>query len=83
MKFSVTFKDPDVFSDAIKEAVDEELREMNEGLKQPLDEYEIEAMSDHRRENAEAACSKFVKWGEYITIEFDTEAGTATVVKGM
>jgi hypothetical protein len=23
---------------------------------------------------------RFVKYGEYVTVEFDTEAGTATVV---
>jgi len=32
------------------------------------------------REQIEEALSKFVRWGEQITVEFDIEAGTATVV---
>jgi len=32
------------------------------------------------REQIEEALSKFVRWGEQITVEFDTEVGTATVI---
>lgn len=71
MKFAITFKSPDAFDYAITEAVKEyeKSRELTEEQFDEADEY--------LREFA----SKWVEWSEYITIEFDTELGTATVVK--
>jgi len=36
-----------------------------------LEDYEVEI---HK------ACDKWVRYGEYLTVEVDTEAGTATVL---
>ncbi len=35
---------------------------------------------DESREEAKEVAKQFIEYGEYITVEFDTEAKTATVV---
>ena len=35
---------------------------------------------DKKAKAVRAMLTKFVEWGEYVTVEFDTEAGTARVV---
>ena len=35
---------------------------------------------DNKQEEMRALTDKFVRYGELITVEFDTETGTATVV---
>ena len=75
MKFKVTLKDPDGFYDCITDAVESSLNGTTFS-----DEEEFEKISEIRRENIKTAISKWVEYGEYITIEFDTTAGTATVV---
>ncbi len=75
MKFQVTLKDPDGFSNAVDEAVKESLSEL-EGL----DEYEKEQLLDVRLEKTWEKLERFVEYQEYVTIEFDTEADTAVLV---
>jgi len=75
MKFTVTLKDPDGFYESIKEAVDNSLNGTT-----LLDEDEFEELAEIRRVKINEAISKWVKYSEYITIEFDTTANTATVV---
>lgn len=76
MKIRVTLKDPDGFSNCVDEAVKESLDEL-EGL----DEDEKEQLLEHRLEKTWDQLEKFVDCQEYVTIVFDTEAGTATVEK--
>lgn len=61
MKFTLTFKCPDV-RDQLPYAHDE-----SEDLEDEIDEVEY-------------VFQKFVEWGEYITVEFDTNTGTACAV---
>lgn len=75
MKFRVQFKDPDVVHDAAVEAAEAELEKM-----ESLDQEEREQLLDSRAEKLTDFASTWVKYGEYITIEFDTEAKTAVVV---
>ena len=77
MKFRVTMKTPDALNIAIDEAVDSIVEDLPEDL--PEDEQEDKRidLTDEAKEFA----SKYFKYGEYIAIEFDTEAKTATVVK--
>lgn len=76
-KFQVTMKDPDKLHDACQEAVKAEL----EGI-EGIDSAEKEALLDARYEKLSAyCCSKWFEWGEYLTVEIDTEAGTCTVVE--
>ena len=74
MKVKVFIKDPDVLQDAVEEAVDEELK--NSGLA----EDEQEAVRELRIEKALDVANTWWEYGEYITVEFDTEARTARVV---
>lgn len=69
----VSLKDPDGFSEAIDEAVRESLA----GLE---DEDERDTLEDLRREKTEAALEKWVRYSEYVTLEFDLANGTARVV---
>lgn len=74
MKVKVFIKDTDVLQDAVSEAVDEELK--NSGLA----EDEQEAVRELRIEKALDVANTWWEYGEYITVEFDTEARTARVV---
>lgn len=74
MKFQVQMKDPDTLYDAIQDAVNAGLRD--EG--HPDDERE--ALAELRERKISALCSKWFKYGEYLTVEIDTEAGTCVVV---
>lgn len=74
MKFTVTVKDPDSLHDALKDALDDEL----EGSKYSSDV--VERIKESRYEEENAKCQKWVEYGEYYRIEFDTDAMTATVL---
>lgn len=74
MKFRVMIKDPDVLSDAIRDAVTDEVKEMG------LDDDESEALIERRMDKANEACERFWEYGEYLQVEHDTVAGTCVVV---
>ena len=59
MKFTVTFKTPDVLED--------------------LDR--LEDISEEERASADELVKQYVEYGEYVRIEFDTEAKTAKVLE--
>ena len=65
MKISLTFKTPDVVSDAVNALYEGEFS----------DDYDYEEKS----EEAQQELSKWVQYGEYVTIDFDTDKGTAVV----
>lgn len=75
MKIRVSFKDPDTLDDSIKRAVDDSMKEI---IGMPADEFE--AIRETRLEREKERCAKWFKWGEYLTVDVDTEAGTCTVV---
>lgn len=62
MKFSLTFKTPDVLSGS------------------PADVSNVDESKWPDYDAAKTVVNKFIKYEEYITIEFDTEKATATVV---
>ena len=74
MKFKVQLKDPDGFFDGVSDAIDASIESLD------LDEDERDAVKDHRSETVNSALEKWVKYSEYVTLEFDTDAGTAIVV---
>lgn len=76
MKFQVQLKDPDGFSDSIDDAIAASLKAMTE-----IDEDEKDAVKEKRGEKVREAMEKWVEYGEYVTLEFDTDAGTAIVVE--
>ncbi len=73
MKISVTLKDPDGFSEAVDDAVAASL----EGSTLPQDEQD--ALLEKREEKLWQKLERWVDCKEYVELEFDTEAGTATV----
>lgn len=77
MKFQVTFKDPDGPYDSMLDAKNDYLAT----LPAEMTSEEKEAAADARWEALNEALSEWCWCGEYVTIEIDTEAGTATVVK--
>jgi len=80
MKFKITLKDPDALYDAIRESVDEDINSdeiFGGGMVPPA---AIEIIKDEKIKEAEKACQEWFKWGEYITVEVDTEKKTCTVL---
>ena len=75
MKFTITMKDPDGSSDCLGDAAEQELPE-------GLDEDEREMLIESRREKLSDFVSQWLEYGESARIEFDTEAKTATLLKG-
>ncbi len=75
MKVRATFKDPDTMPDACQEAA--------KRLAKPdgvtADEW-VEIQESRAEEAQDAISDKWMEWSEYITVEFDTDAGTATVI---
>jgi hypothetical protein len=75
MRFTLTFKDPDGPSECLREAVTESI---------PFtitDPEEIDQLIDSRLEDLREFIEPWVQWGEYVSIEFDTETKTAKVVR--
>lgn len=76
-KFRITFKDPDGVYEDIRDEVQRQL----EPFDTRLDEEEIDTLADERTASLHQFLETWIRFQEYITIEFDTEAKTATVVK--
>ncbi len=74
MKFKITMKDPDGVYDCVKDAVKESLSAI-EGLS----ESERESLYDARRDSFNSTIGKWFEYGEYLTVEVDTEAKTIRV----
>lgn len=75
MKFKISFKTPDALDDGIRSA----LAEAN-----VPDGVDAEGNMDQRQTLTRAMwelSSKFIEFGEFCVIEFDTDAGTANVVR--
>lgn len=72
MKFKVTLKDPDTLSDAIANAIKDDV----EGI---ADAEERDAISEVRAERASRVAAKWFRYGEYLTVEIDTEAESIRV----
>lgn len=77
MKIRIHLKDPDGFSQSVDDAVEQAIQ----AEFPTADDDENEAIREMRTEKVWAALEKFVEYQEYVTIEFDTEKGTAEVVK--
>ena len=76
MKFKVMMKDPDTLHDAIEEAVKAEVSAIL-----GVDDEDRPAMEQRRREAVTRITSEWFKWGEYLTVEIDTDERTAVVLR--
>lgn len=75
MKFKINLKDPDGVSDGVTDAVAASVAAMD------LPDDERESLEETRAEKVNEALREWFEYGEYVTIEIDTEAMTATVCK--
>ena len=75
MKFRVTMKDPDGPYECIEDAAKASLKAIG-----GLSESEQESLLANRVDEINKTTGKFLEYGEYITVEFDTEAGTCIVI---
>jgi hypothetical protein len=73
MKIEITFKDPDGVFEAVRKAAKESM----DGL--PLTIDEMESIAEGREGDIRRHLSTWVEYGEYLTVEFDTESKTARV----
>ena len=76
MIIQITLKDPDGVADAIKRATDNRVEEIAE----TLTDEEAEDCREGIQDRLEEDIKPWVEWGEYVTIELDTETKTARVV---
>ena len=77
MKVRLTMKDPDALYDAVAEAVAADVKKL-EGLT----DQERDDLAETRREKVRGRIvENWMEWGEYLTVEFDTDAMTAVVVE--
>jgi hypothetical protein len=76
MKFRITMKDPDGPYESIQEAA----KEMVNAIK-GIDADERESLQEKRHETLSEFAGRWMEYGEYLEVEFDTEAGTATVIR--
>lgn len=75
MKLMLVMKNPDCVSDMLDEAAKESAGEAT-----GLDAMEFQELAESRREKLARDLDKWIEYGEYVRIEFDTDAGTATVL---
>lgn len=73
-KILVTLKDPDVLHDSIAEHVTNELAASE------LPDDEQDALREVRIDKYSKILEDWFEWGEYVTLEFDTDAKTARVL---
>jgi hypothetical protein len=74
MKIRLTLKDPDGVYESVREAASEQLSAL-EGLS----DEELDDLKKSREEEINEDIKQWVEYGEYLTVEIDTDAGTATV----
>lgn len=76
MKIKIQLKDPDGVYESIQAAVESSIENAS-----GLDDNEIKELLESRRKKIEGQCEPWIECGEYVTIEIDTDDGTATVCK--
>ena len=74
MKFRVKMKDPDTLYEAVEEAVAKSVKGLD------LTAEERDEVAEVRAEKVRDACSKWFEYGEYLTVEIDTDQMTCEVV---
>lgn len=76
MIIRIHIKDPDGVNQCVEEAVRESLK----GLKEITDD-EKDILFDGRLEKTWDTLERWITYKECLTVEFDTELGTATVMR--
>jgi len=79
MKIRVLFKDPDAAYDCVADAVRDSVTSSTGLADATADEKE--AIIEKRIEGARSALGRWLRHGEYLDVEFDLDANTATVLE--
>ena len=77
MKVRITFKTPDALSDAAREAAANACEEAKKSGRHRLADY----ISDNVFDEVMDAGELFIKYGEIVVLELDTETKLCTVLK--
>jgi hypothetical protein len=77
MKIRVTLQDPDTLYDDVESAVRADIKANTSGLSKKEQKAILDERCDEERS---VIAERWMPYSEYLTVEFDTEAGTATVV---
>jgi len=75
MIINITLKDPDGIYDAIQDAATQQV----EAIK-GLSEYEKSSLIESRHTQIDKELEPWIEYSEYVRLEIDTEAKTATVI---
>ena len=75
MKIKITFKDPD----GVSNSLDESVRNSLLPLVEQLSKQEFEQLVETRLEEVSDKIAKWIEYGEYLTVEIDTDTDTAIV----
>ena len=76
MKLRITLKDPDGVYDCIREAAESSINEVS-----GLSDTDVEQLVEVRMKDLSKKCATWIEYSEYVSIEIDTDNGTAIVVK--
>lgn len=76
MKVHILFKDPDGIYESIEEAVKESVESLT-----GLSDKERHAVLAQRSEEQHEKLSRWIEYGEYVGVAFDTDEMTARVLK--
>ena len=79
MKIKVTMKNPDALEHYVCEAVKDHFK--NDIGNVNIDPDELDFMIESKIEDIEEIASTWFKYGEYLTVEFDTDTKTIEVLK--
>lgn len=77
MKIKLTLKDPDGVHESVGEIVEGIVNQIMSGAAGGL--LDRDALAEQTREGIMKTLAPWVEYGEYITVEVDTEAKTAVV----
>lgn len=75
MKFQITLKDPDGVYESIEDAAKEAVAAVA-----GVDEDEREGLIESKRKKLAELFGKWCEYGEYLTVEVDTDEKTCVVV---
>lgn len=76
MKFRITMKDPDGIYECTEDAIKRDVAAIP-----GLSKDEREAVLEKRRDAVIDVRDRWFEYGDYVTVEIDTDAGTARVVE--
>ena len=76
MKFKITMIDPDGAYDSLQDAAKQAAAEVT-----GVDDDEREALVEYKMDKIQGIAKQWLEYGEYLTVEIDTEANTCTVLK--